>query len=202
MTEIKLVNLNTLVEEIGEESAKQYLSLYSCPINPDVESFLRFKAIEFAKQGLSQTHIAMATFKKSPIMVGYFTLANKYITVSSKRLNSDLKRRLSKFTIYDNKIKSYCLSAPLIAQLGKNYTDGYNKLIDGNVLLEIACEKIKGIQFDLGGRFAYLECEEKQKLIEFYRENGFYEFDSRRLDRDETDLEGTRLIQMLKYMKA
>jgi len=201
MTGIKLVHLNVLVDEIGEDAAKSYLSLYSCPSNPDVEGFLKHKAIEFAKQGLSQTHLVLMPYKGAPVLAGYFTLANKYITVSSKNLSSTLKRRVKKFSIYDNRIKAYCLSAPLIAQLGKNYSNGYNKLISGDDLLAIASDKVKSVQFDLGGRFAYVECEDKPALIEFYRRNSFYEFDSRHIDKDETELEGTRLIQLLKYMK-
>ena len=200
MTGIKLVNLNMLFDEIGEEYAKSCLSSFSCPCNMDVENFIKHKAIDFAKQGVSQTHLVMLSHKGKPVIAGYFTLANKYITISSKNLSNDLRRRLRRFSIYDVNLKSYCLSAPLIAQLGKNYQNSYDKLIKGDTLLTIACDKVKSIQFDLGGRFAYVECEEKQKLINFYTSNGFYEFDTRRLDRDETDVSGTRLIQMLKYM--
>ena len=69
------------------------------------------------------------------------------------------------------------------------------------MLLKIACDKIKAVQYDLGGRFAYVECEAKPKLIEFYKRNGFYEFDVRELDRDETEVEGEWLVQLLKYMR-
>ena len=55
---------------------------------------------------------------------------------------------------------------------------------------------------DLGGKFVYLECEDKPFLIEFYSRNGFCAFDRRRLDRDETGLDGDYLIQMLKYIKG
>jgi len=201
MTGIKIVNLNILIEEIGEEETKLLLSYFSCPLNADVEDFIKRKAIEFALNGFSQTHLVMVPHKGAPVMAGYFTLANKYITVSSKHLSSTLRKRINKFSIYDDAIKSYCLSAPLIAQLGKNYAEGYNKLISGNELLGIACEKVKRIQLDLGGRFVYVECEDKPKLIEFYRENGFYEFDTRNLDKDETNLDGEYLVQLLKYIK-
>ena len=200
MTGIKLVNLNMLVDEIGEGAAKAYLSDFSCPLNPDVESFIKFKAIDFAKQGLSQTHLLLMPFKGEPVTVGYFTLANKYITVSAKNLNSSIKGRLKRFALFDSSIKAYCFSAPLLAQIGKNYANGYDRLINGDALLSIACDKIKGIQYDLGGRFAYVECEDKPKLVEFYRRNGFYEFDSRPLDRDETGVFGDALVQLLKYM--
>ena len=40
----------------------------------------------------------------------------------------------------------------------------------------------------------------KHTAIEFYSNNGFVNFGKRYLDRDETDLSGDYLIQMLKYM--
>lgn len=197
----KVVNLKILVDEMGEEFAKNFLSDFSCPLNLDVESFLRYKAIEFSKQSLSQTHLVMASHKKEMVLVGYFTLANKNISVSTKGLSSTNKKRIAKFAIHYPQIRKYVLTAPLIAQLGKNYTNGYNELITGDELLAIACEKVKNIQLDLGGRYVYLECEDKPKLVDFYKDNGFCEFDKRELDREETDISGDYLIQMIKYLK-
>lgn len=57
MAGYNLVNLNILLEELGEDQTAEILSAFSCPLNPDVEYFLRRKAIEFAKQGFSQTHL-------------------------------------------------------------------------------------------------------------------------------------------------
>ena len=99
-------------------------------------------------------------------------------------------------------MKAYCLSAPLIAQLGKNYTKGYNKLITGDELLNIACKKVSQIQMDLGGRYVYIECDDIPALVNFYARNGFVEFDKRQLEKDEIDLFTCKyLIQMLKYIK-
>lgn len=200
MAGYKIVNLRMLVEELGEEPVKTLLSKFSCPLNPDVEGFLRTKAIEFSKNGFSQTHLVFASHKGEPALVGYFTLANKYITVTGNNLSKTMRRRINKFAIYDPKIRSYCLSAPLIAQLGKNYADGLNKLITGDELLALACRKVSRIQFDLGGKFVYLECEDKPKLVEFYSSNGFCEFAQRTLDSDETGFDGEYLLQMLKYI--
>ena len=77
MTGFKIVNLKILIEEIGEEPVKELLSNFSCPLNKDVEIFLKQKAIEFSKQGLSQTHLVFASYKGNPEIVGYFCLANK-----------------------------------------------------------------------------------------------------------------------------
>lgn len=202
MLGIKIVNLNVLIDECGEDVAKDYLSDFSCPLNRDVENFLRYKAIDFAKQGWAQTHLVMMSYKKEMVMVGYFTLASKFITVQAKNLSTTTRKKLAKFSTYDPALKVYLLSAPLIAQLGKNYTNGYNELITGDQLLALACNKVRFIQLDLGGRYVYVECENKPQLIEFYGRNGFYLFDRRKLDKDETDLEGEYLVQMLRYLKS
>ena len=200
MTGYKIVNVKLMVEELGEERTKELLSSFSCPLNADIETFLRAKALEFSKQGIAQTHLVYASFRGTPTLAGYFTLANKYITVKAEAVKGKLKQRIRRFSTFDKTIRAYCLSAPLIAQLGKNYTNGANSLITGAELLQMACEKISTIQFDLGGKFVYLECEDKPKLLEFYATYGFCEFDRRMLDKDETGLTGDYLVQMLKYI--
>ena len=129
MTGYQVANLKIMLEELGEEQTTALLSKFSCPLNEDVEAFFRKKALEFARQGFSQTHLVLASYRGQPEIVGYFTLANKYITISNDKISNRLKRRINKFATFDRAIRSYCLSAPLIAQLGKNYTDGLNKLI-------------------------------------------------------------------------
>ena len=201
MTGFKIVNLKLLVEEIGEEETKMLLSNFSCPLNEDVEEFLRIKAIEFSKQGLAQTHLVFASYRGKLTLAGYFSLANKYITVKSNIVKGKLRQRINRFAVFDQQAKSYCLSAPLIAQLGKNFAVKPS-LISGDELLELACEKISTIQLDLGGKFAYLECEDKPQLTEFYSSNGFVEYARRELEKDESGLSGDYLIQMLKYIKS
>lgn len=199
--EYKIVNLKLLMDEVGEDTAKSVLSDFYCPLNRDVEMFLRTEAVDFAKQGLSQTHLVMAPRHGQFVLAGYFTLANKYISVPAETLSNTQKKRLAKFSIFDNHLRAYCLSAPLIAQLGKNCCAGYDRLITGDELLCLACRKVASVQMDIGGRYAYLECEDKPKLMEFYTRNGFQEFDRRSLDEDETGLDGEYLVQMLKYIK-
>ena len=83
--------------------------------------------------------------------------------------------------------------------MGKNYNNGYNKLISGDVLLKLALDKIKEAQDLMGGRYVFLECEDKDKLKEFYESNGFVCYDKRNLEKDERDKNsGQYLLQMLK----
>ncbi len=201
MTGYALVNLVNFLNELGEEKTKELLSEFSCPLNPDVEYFLKHKAIEFSKQRFAQTHLVYASYKGKYVLVGYFALANKYLTLTGDSLTSKLRGRLRYFATFDSRIRCYCLSAPLIAQLGKNFSNGYNDLITGDELLKLACDKVSKLQMEVGGCFAYIECEDKYKLTDFYSRNGFCQFDKRKLDKDETDkLSGDYLVQMLKYI--
>ena len=144
----------------------------------------------------------MASYKNRYVLVGYFTLANKIFCIDRDSLpNRIWKSRISKFSQYDTTIKRYTLSAPLIGQLGKNYSHGYDKLITGDELLHLALKKVSEMQYIVGGKIVYLECEDKERLVDFYSQNGFVNFGKRYLDHDETDkLSGDYLIQMLKYM--
>lgn len=197
-----IVSLKDMIDEMGEERSKEFLSHFSCPLNADVESFLHNSAIELAKQNVSATHIIILSYKGSNTIVGYFTLANKHIVVANNIISKTFRKRIAKFGTYDRDFKRYIISAPLIAQLGKNFSNNYNTLITGDELLLMACQKISKVQESIGGKFVYVECEDKPALIDFYTSNGFVNFGKRKLDRDETGLfVGSHLIQLLKYLK-
>lgn len=201
MTGFLKVPLNLLIEELGEDKARDMLSGFSCPLNNDIESFLRRKAIEFEKQGLSRTKLIYASYKNENVLVGYYTLAYKSFNITRAAVSNSVRKRITKYATYDTALRAYILPAPLIAQLGKNFTNNYNDLISGDELLKLAFEDIILIQNAAGGKIAYLECEDKPKLIDFYSENGFVEFAKRSLDKDETELNGKYLIQMLRVFK-
>lgn len=198
------INLRDILndEALGESVAKNTLSSFSCPLNPDVEHFLHHTAIEFSKQSISSTYLIMASYRNEYVLCGYFTLANKIFCIEKDCLpNRNWKHRMAKFGQFDQTLQRYTISAPLIGQLGKNYTTGYDKLITGDELLKLALDKVSEMQNIVGGKIVYLECEQKEKLIEFYERNGFVNFGLRTLDRDETDkLSGDALVQMLRYM--
>lgn len=198
------INLRDILNDdsLGESVAKNVLSSFSCPLNPDVEYFLRHTAIEFSKQSISSTYLIMASYKDKYVLCGYFSLANKVFCIEKDSLpNRNWKRRMAKFGQFDKAVQRYTISAPLIGQLGKNYANGYDKLITGDELLKLALDKVREMQYIVGGKIVYLECEQKEKLIDFYQSNGFVNFGTRALDRDETDkLSGESLVQMLRYM--
>lgn len=191
------INLSDLLDQLGEDEVKGILSSFSCPLNADVEKFLKEKAVEFSKRGFSKTHLVYwaTQDEKEKVLVGYYTIASKFITIQRNVINSKEARKLREHGIFDEKTGAYTVAAPLIAQLGKNYADGNDSLISGSELLQMAIEKVKKVQNEVGGRFVYLECEESAKLMKFYESNRFKFFGKRALDRDETDIKGEYLLQ-------
>lgn len=194
------INLNDLIEQIGEDDVKNLLSSFSCPLNPDVESFIKYKAIEFSRRGFAKTHLVFWKCKNESELVGYYSIAQKSFTLSKGSVSNSLYKKLSQYGTYDNAIQKYIISSLLIGQIGKNFSSGNDTLISGDELLSLALDKVKLIQNESGGRYTYLECEDTPKLINFYERNGFTQFGKRSLDCDETNINGTYLLQFIKKL--
>ena len=203
MSGYSILSLSDIVSEMGEGFCREILSTFSCPYNRDVEKFLtKRSAIDFSVQRISKTFLVYASYKKANVLCGYFTIANKYILVPRKALSKSYAKKLSKFSVDTSGSGAFVVPSPLIAQLGKNYTSGYNKLITGDELLKLARDKISEAQKIVGGKTVYVECEDVDFLTNFYSENGFVVIGKRKLDKDEQDdMKGTELIQMLYYFK-
>lgn len=194
----KVINIKDIYKSLGETNTKDIIKDFECELNPDVEYFIKEKAIEFSKQDIAETFIVLASYKNEMVIVGYFAITNKGISIKKFNLTKSKKKKLMKYSRYDHESRSYHIALPLIGQLGKNYHNGYNQLISGDILLKLACDKVKEAQDILGGRFVFLECEDISKLKDFYESNGFVCFGKRNLERDEMDRNsGKYLLQML-----
>lgn len=100
------INLKEMIVQIGENKTQTILSDFSCPQNPDVEKFLKHTAIEFAKQSISSTYLVMSFYKNDYVLVGYYTLSNKFFHIhkesfSSKNLRNRIKN-LRSITLHLN----------------------------------------------------------------------------------------------------
>ncbi|RKI93119.1 GNAT family acetyltransferase [Parablautia intestinalis] len=188
--------LNSDNPKLGESRLLQVLSGFSCLRNPDVERFLKKSSVEFTKKNQSVTYLVFDI--SSMVLVGYFTLALKPLTVRGETVSNTVKKKLLRVSEWDEKSDTYTMSAYLIAQLGKNFTSGADQKITGEELLALAWDKIKEIQYLGGGVVTFLEAENEEKLLSFYRDNRFSQFDTRQTASD-TD-EAHELVQLLRLL--
>ena len=183
-------------EEAGEPALVELLSGFSSPKNKDVERFLKKSAIEFTKKNQSVTYLVVSA--EDVRLLGYFTLALKPLTVRGETVSNTMKRKLLRISELDEKSDTYTMSAYLIAQLGKHFSESGGTEITGAELLKLAWDKIKEIQYLGGGVVTFLEAENEEKLLSFYRDNRFSQFDTRQTTSD-TD-ESHELVQLLRLL--
>ncbi len=184
---------------LGEEHLKQVLSEFLCPINTDVENFLKNQSIDFAKKHQSVTYLVFSDTDAE--LLGYFTLTIKPIVIKrTNEFSNSLMRKIARVSELDENTDTYTLSAYLIAQLGKNYFNNANKRISGKQLLQAAIDTIKKLQYMAGGTVMFLEAENKEKLIRFYTDNDFKSFSIRKTQQKTSDNQEHSLIQFLKVI--
>lgn len=173
-----------------EEILLDLCSLYECPQNRDVESFLKKSAVDFAKKHQAVSYLVFS--QKNGAFLGYFSLAIKTISVKAQNVSRTVQRKLSRMSTLDE--GEYNIPPCLIAQLGKNFQPGLNDSISGTDLLYLAMEQISLLQHGVGGVLCVLECENKKQLLDFYcAQNHFVKFGVRKTKFTEKDL-----LQLLK----
>ena len=162
----KLLQLCDIISD--KNVFENLINRFSCPINTDVENFLKGKAAEYERKNLSRTYFVFYDDGDTHILVGYFSSALITIDVSSNVSRSIIRK------ISGNEGKKQCV-ALLLGQLGKNHKDDIHrkKLITGKQLLGIAQNIIRDIQYKIGGRTLLVECKDCGALRNFYEECGF-----------------------------
>lgn len=199
VNDFKIFNIRMFLSDDNKilgERLEQLLSEFSCKKNADVERFLKEQAIEFTKKNQSVTFLVFAS---DDTFVGYFTLAIKPISVNAEKFSNTMKRKIARVSELDEENGTYTLPAYLIAQLGKNYTDGANEKITGEELLQMAIDTIRELQYTVGGMVIFLEADDNAKLMHFYEnDNGFRRFSTKEVKGKTED--SHMLIQLLKVM--
>ena len=165
-------------EKIGEHKLLDLFSVFSCPQNIDVENFLKRNSIEFTKKNQSVTYLVFPTDEILP--VGYFTITVKPLTINITDIDSNTQRKkIERVCRLDTISQTYTMSAYLIAQLGKNFTNELNKKISGKELLNTALDIVKKMQYLAGGMITFVETENNTKLTHFYQQNNFHMLEKR-----------------------
>lgn len=151
------------------------------------------------KKNQSITYLVFCNTAHKDILVGYYTLAIKPISVRASSISRTMERKLARVSTLNPDDGTYTAAAYLIAQIGKNFALPKSNRIKGVELLDLANRRIARTQYDFGGVVEFLECEDNPFLLDFYAENGFKAFD-RRVTKSTDEEKPHELVQMLRFI--
>jgi len=162
-----VIQLKDVVGTEKELASINSMSLFSCK-DDDVELFLKSKALEYEKRNKSRTYIILDSerlYKNEIIVLGYFTLSLKALTFSNDVSKSKVKN-------IDGFSKDIRMTATiLIGQFGKDQNAA--KTINGSLLFAECLKVVYSIHNSVGNRIVLLECNNFDKIINFYEKNNF-----------------------------
>ena len=193
--------LTSLIKKTEEdkELLNQILSSFSCELDKDIENFLQNKAVQFEELSKARTYLICSqkqveseNFCLDQLNIyGYFSLALKVLSIPddfSNRKRMEIDGLSAK--IYGKPINDF--PCYLIGQLAKNSNIDINA-ISGDELLQSALNIISNAVKAVGGRYVMIECHNNDKLINFYKRNGFVKI-SNVFDKDNEMLQMIRKI--------
>ena len=194
MRDYQVINILDMIESVGEDEVKSILSDFSCKRNPEIENFVKKNAIDFAKKKMSVTYLVVDNTES---ISAIFTLTHKAIEITNKNLSNTMRKRIQRHSRLDESTDSFNVSAFLIAQFGKSDIKTSEENISGNALMDFTFEVLTAVQHDIGGGLVYLECEDKEKLINFYSSepNQFFKFGERYSEEDKV-----KYIQLFRFI--
>ena len=191
-----VISIENMLNHYGEKDTITLLSSFSCvrdgiQKNKEVETFVKKNVIDFFKRKLAVTYLV---FDENSEFAGIYTLAHKAIDIPADRLNSKLRNKVKRYARLDEERQTYSVSAFLIAQFGKNYSEDKGRTVSGRELMDSVLEMLSAAQAIVSGGLIFLDCEvDNTGALELYKEYGFVPFGERRSDSD-----GQRYIQLLK----
>ena len=181
---IRLLKISELEDTVGKEALADTLARFSCPLNKEVESYLKdaSRAVQSSRMSSSVTYLAFDSGTND--LLGYFTLMMKAYSVKSDALNSANKRLISRFSEIDAS-GNFTAAVYLIAQIGKNFALPEEDQIEGSELLMAAMDVFCGTKGAIGGKLVMVEREaDRPMLLKFYNDNGFKSWTTRRNAKD------------------
>lgn len=194
MSNFQVINILDMIESVGEDEVKSILSEFSCQKNPEIENFVKNNAVEFAKKKMSITYLVVDATES---VRAIFTLTHKAIELTNENLSNTMRKRIQRHSRLDESTDSFNVSAFLIAQFGKSDTYSTEENISGYALMDFTFEVLAAVQHDIGGGLVYLECEDREKLLNFYSSepNQFFKFGERYSEEDDV-----KYIQLFRFI--
>lgn len=170
---VSLFTLLDIERTLGADKLAEVVSRFSCPVNSDVEDYLKNpkRAVNSSRMSSSVSYLVLNS--QTSDLLGYFTLMMKAYSVEAKQLSSKNRRLVERFSQV-NRQGIFVVPVYLIAQLGKNFALPKEKQIAGVDLLKLALDRFSNVKKEVGGKLVMVEREvNRPKLLEFYNKNGF-----------------------------
>jgi len=160
----RIIALEDLLScENGEDIFHEAAQNFSCPLNEDVEHFLKQTALTNQRMGISRTSLIYTNDKPEPLLLGYYSLALQVLDLSNIS-SKTMRKKITGFK-RENKLGA---AIYLIGQLGKNYNQQANLLITGKEIFMLAMQDILDARGNVGGRIVVVECKNEEHLRNFY----------------------------------
>lgn len=141
----------------------------------DVEEYIHSKAIEFERFGISTTYLVFD--EGTSILLGFFSLANKPLTMGKKNFNNLSSSQRKKLKKSGREIgNKFQINSYLIGQIGKNYSNEVKDSVSeitGTELLTLAYNKIVEASNLITAKYVWIECDDIVYLDKFYKDFGF-----------------------------
>ena len=154
-----IVNLNDILSK--EENKDSYpawllsiLNNFKCPINIELENFLKNNSFQSLKLKQSVTYLVL---DENGFLHGYFTLALKSLTFNKCTVSNTFFKKISRVATLSEDGSKNTVPCYMIAQLSKNLIS--ESRISGTEILSFAEEIILDLQNKCGGIAEFLESE-------------------------------------------
>ncbi len=154
------LQIGSWADSVGRENVANVFAEFDCSKNADIDGFLKNNAVDFARRQISVSHLVFDSATRA--CLGYFTLTHKPLSLEADKLSATVRRRIERFAKCrsGNDIRTYTLSAFLIAQIGKNFKIPEPQRIPGKDMLALAMDELRLAQYEIGGQVVFLECED------------------------------------------
>lgn len=120
---------------------------------------------------MARTYLVVAEDSQTSYGIcAIYSITTKSISISKEMTNSFRKSIWNYICCWQS------VNTILIGQLAKNYQDGNDQYITGEILMSLIIDYVRKIDILVPSVSVYVECENKECLKKYYEKYGFVNF--------------------------
>jgi hypothetical protein len=180
---VERISVKEILKKGLEEDFENAIGNFVCK-DKEVENFLKTKAFDFDRRNKSRTYLIVDIAENGDLCV----LAYYSVTMKSLKFSHNISAtKIKKIDGFRSDVEE--TEAVLIGQLGKDCN--HKDKIDGKSIMSYIFETVYVVHNAVGGRIAFLECTDNEKVVKFYQDNGFVFLQNS---------EGGKYLQMIRFL--